>query len=188
MARARRIIKEVAELRLLADPIKLRIFEALRDAPASPHELALRFGKKPTALYHHFARLTAARLIEVATERQRRGVVERLYRPAARQLVVDHALARRGQASRSVRAVLAAASAILQVTGEDLRAAVVDPSQPLADRSRSEIGTIVVHVTPANARRLMRRLRALIVDANRVDGSGKERVRLTLALVPVAAV
>ena len=76
-------------LRLLADPLKLRIAEALREAPASPHELARRFGLKPTALYHHFARLAAAGLVEVAARRRRRGAIERLYRLSARQIDVD---------------------------------------------------------------------------------------------------
>src|SRR5262245_37354649 len=84
--RRKHIVREAAVLRLLADPLKLRIAEALRDAPAPPHEPARRFGLKPTALYHHFARLAAAGLVEVAARRRRRGAVERLYRLTARQL------------------------------------------------------------------------------------------------------
>jgi len=83
------VVRRVEDLRLLANPTKLRIFEALRDAPSSPLQLARRFGQKPTALYHHFARLEKAGLIEVAETRQRRGAVERLYRPAVSRVVVD---------------------------------------------------------------------------------------------------
>jgi DNA-binding transcriptional ArsR family regulator len=180
--RKRRVIREVAVLELLADPTRLRIYEALRDAPASPHQLAVKFGKKPTALYHHFARLAKAKLIEVAQRRQRRGVVERLYRPAAAQLVVSRALLR----GAGVATVLAAARAILQVTADDLRAASLHPSRPLADRERSEIATILVRTTPARARQLVRKLRALIETAMRFDGAGTTRVRLTLACAPLA--
>jgi DNA-binding transcriptional ArsR family regulator len=183
--RARRVIRKVAVLRLLADPVKLRIYEALRDAPASPHALALRFGLKPTALYHHFAQLAGAKLIHVAARRQRRGVVERQYRPSAKQLVVDRQLLRAAPTSGSVAAVLAAASAILQVTADDIRTAAADPSRPLADRERSEVAMVVVRTTPARARQLMRRLRVLLDTAMRFDGTGRTRVRLTLALVPV---
>src|SRR5262249_19263364 len=140
MAIRRKRIVRGAVLRLLADPLKLRIAEALRDAPASPHELARRFGLKPTALYHHFARLAAAGLVEVAARRRRRGAVERLYRLTARQLVVD----RRLVGTRTVSTVLAVASAILQVTGDDVHTGALDPSRPLADRQRSELATIVV--------------------------------------------
>jgi DNA-binding transcriptional ArsR family regulator len=185
--RARRVIRSAGVLRLLVDPVKLRIYEALRDAPASPHELALRFGLKPTALYHHFAQLARAKLIHVAVRRQRRGVIERQYAPVANQLVVDRQLLRAAHTSRSVAAVLAAASAILDITGDDIRAAAADRSRPLADRSRSEIAMVLVRTTPARARQLMRKLRALLDHALRYDGSGDTRVRLTLALVPVSA-
>ena len=183
--RTRRVIRSVGVLRLLADPVKLRIYEALRDGPASPHELALRFGRKPTALYHHFAQLARAKLIHVAVRRRRRGVIERQYAPSAKQLVVDRQLLRAARTSRSVAAVLAAASAILQVTAEDIRAAAADPSRPLSNRDRSEVAMVLVRTTERRARELMRRLRALLDTATRFDGTGPTRVRLTLALVPV---
>ncbi|HEV7558982.1 MAG TPA: winged helix-turn-helix domain-containing protein [Kofleriaceae bacterium] len=183
--RSRKIINSIAVLRLLADPVKLRIYEALLAAPTSPHGLALRFGLKPTALYHHFDKLGAAKLIEVAERRQRRGVTERLYRPTAKQLVVDRRLLRTTRGSRSVKAVLAVASAILQVTAEDIRAAAAGPTRPLADRDRSEVAMVLVRTTPARARQLMRKLRALLGTATRFNGSGRTAVRLTLALVPV---
>lgn len=178
------MIRESATLRLLGDPKKLRIYEALRDAPASPFELAIRFGLKPTALYHHFARLAEAKLIEVAARRRRRGAIECLYRPTARQLVVDRRLVRAHPGSRTVAAVLDAASSILQLTGEDIRSASLDASRPLADRSRSELATIVVRTTPRRARLLMTGLRRLLATAARHDGTGTTRVRLTLAMVP----
>ena len=45
MSARRTPVADVARLRLLADPLKLRIYEALRDTPSSPHELAARFGR-----------------------------------------------------------------------------------------------------------------------------------------------
>lgn len=181
----RHTLRDAAQLRLLADVKKFRIVEALRDAPASPHELARRFGTKPTALYHHFARLAAAGLIEPAERRQRRGVVEVRYRPIARQLVADRALLRDSSRSRSVAAVLAAASTIVDITVADVRAAAQDPSRPLADRGRSELATVAARVSRRAARELMRRVRELLEAATRLDGSGTEQVRLTLAIVPM---
>jgi DNA-binding transcriptional ArsR family regulator len=180
-----RVIRRPAELRLLSDPRKWRIFEALHDAPASPRELARRFSEKPTALYHHFARLERAGLIAVVETRQRRGVVERLYQPVPRALIVDRAMARKSGTSQSVEAVLAAASTILQVTIEDIEAARLDPSRPLGDAARSEIATIVTSVSAADAKKLVSRLRSLLRLASQLDGSGKNRLRLTMAAIPV---
>lgn len=187
MSARRRTIRDAAQLRVLADPKKFRIVEALREAPASPHELAKRLGTKPTALYHHFAKLAGAGIIEPAEQRRRRGVIETRYRPVARQLIADRALLRGPSRSRSVAAVLAVASTIVDVTIADVRAAAHDPSRPLADRGRSELATIAARVTPRGARVLLRQLRALFEAAARLDGSGTQQVRLTLALVPVRA-
>jgi DNA-binding transcriptional ArsR family regulator len=186
MSARRRTIRDAAQLRLLADTKKFRIVEALRDAPASPHELAKRLGTKPTALYHHVARLAAAGIIEPAERRRRRGVIETRYRPVARQLIVDRALLRGPGRSRSVAAVLAVASTIVDVTIADIRAAAHDRSRPLADRDRSEVATIAARVTPRGARELMRKLRALLEAAARLDRGGTEQVRLTLAIVPIS--
>jgi len=180
-----RLLRRVEDVRVLAHSLRFRIFEALRQGPASPHELALRFGRKPTALYHHFARLERAKLIEVAERRQRRGAIERRYRPTASGFVVDRALARTPHGSRSVEAVLAAASTILQVTIEDLHAATLDSSRPLADATRSELGTLVARLTPARAKKVVSRLRALLADVLRHDGEGDELVRVTIAVLPV---
>ena len=184
---AARAVRRAKDLLLLADSTRLRIFEALREAPASPHQLAKQFGQKPTALYYHFGRMEKAGLIEVADTRQRRGTVERLYRPSARQLVVDRALARGPGKSTSVQAVLAAIGTILQVTAEDIERATLDPTRPLADRARSEVATAVVRVTPAQARLLTTRIRSLLALADRYNGRGPLRVRLTLAAIPLAA-
>lgn len=178
-----RLIERVDELRVLADPTRLRIFEALREAPASARGLARRFGLKPTALYRDFARLEKAGLIELAEECKRRGVTERLYQPAAERLRVDRKLAMGKQ--RSVETVLAAMSTILQVTAEDIQAAASDPSRPLADPQRMELGTLVVRTSPAKALQLMRHVRKLIELANACDGTGEQRVRLTLGLIPL---
>lgn len=179
-----RLIDRAAELRVLADQTRLRIFEALREAPASARGLARRFDLKPTALYRDFARLEKAGLIELAEECKRRGATERLYQPTARRLRVERKLATGKR--RSVEAVLAATSTILQVTAEDIQTAASDPSRPLADPQRLELGTLVTRVSPARARQLMRHMRKLFQLANELDGTGEQRVRLTLGLVPLS--
>jgi uncharacterized protein YjeT (DUF2065 family) len=62
---------------------------------------------------------------------------------------------------------------------------LANPIAALADRDRSELATVVVRVAPRAAHELVRRLRELLEAALRLDGSGTEQVRLTLAVVPV---
>ncbi len=67
----------------LADPLRIRLFEWLAEAPRSARQLADCAGLPADRLYYHLGQLEQAGLIEVAEYRQlARGKVERIYRPA----------------------------------------------------------------------------------------------------------
>ena len=66
---------------LLLHPIRLRIVQALVDAPMTPLELKERLGDVAQAtLYRHINQLADGGLLEVTEERSIRGTVERTYR------------------------------------------------------------------------------------------------------------
>lgn len=68
----------------LADPLRVRIVEALWVTPRSARELAENLGLPADRLYYHLGQLEHAKLIEVAEYRRlARGKVERVYAPAA---------------------------------------------------------------------------------------------------------
>jgi DNA-binding transcriptional ArsR family regulator len=67
----------------LADPLRLRIVEALWETPRSARELAECVGLPADRLYYHLGQLEQAKLIEVAEYRRLSGgKVERVYAPA----------------------------------------------------------------------------------------------------------
>lgn len=67
----------------LADPLRIRLLEALWEMPQSVRELAERAGTPADRLYYHLGQLERAGLIEVAEYRPlARGKVERVYAPA----------------------------------------------------------------------------------------------------------
>jgi DNA-binding transcriptional ArsR family regulator len=68
--------------RALADPLRLRLLEALWGRPQTAKELAEMAGQSPDRLYYHLAQLEQAGLIEIAEYRPLPGgKVERVYRP-----------------------------------------------------------------------------------------------------------
>jgi DNA-binding transcriptional ArsR family regulator len=68
--------------RALADPLRIRLLEALWGRPQSAKELAEWAGIPPDRLYYHLAQLEQAGLIEIAEYRPLPGgKVERVYRP-----------------------------------------------------------------------------------------------------------
>ncbi len=67
----------------LADPLRIRLWEWLAEAPRSARQLADCAGLPADRLYYHLGQLEQAGLIEVAEYRRlARGKVERIYAPA----------------------------------------------------------------------------------------------------------
>ena len=67
----------------LADPLRIRLWEWLAEAPRSARQLAGCAGLPADRLYYHLGQLEQAGLIEVAGYRRlARGKVERIYAPA----------------------------------------------------------------------------------------------------------
>jgi DNA-binding transcriptional ArsR family regulator len=67
----------------LADPLRIRLVEALWESPRSARELADWLGVPADRLYYHLGQLERAGLIRVAEYQPRaRGKVERVYAPA----------------------------------------------------------------------------------------------------------
>lgn len=67
----------------LADPLRIRLLEALWETPQSARELADRADLPADRLYYHLGQLERAGLIEIAEYRAlARGKVERVYAPA----------------------------------------------------------------------------------------------------------
>ncbi|MFD4989150.1 ArsR/SmtB family transcription factor [Streptomyces sp. NPDC058374] len=67
----------------LADPLRIRLLEALWETPQSARELADRADLPADRLYYHLGQLEQSGLIEIADYRPlARGKVERVYAPA----------------------------------------------------------------------------------------------------------
>lgn len=66
----------------LADPLRIRLLEALWETPQSARELGERQALPADRLYYHLKQLEAAGLVEIAEYRPlARGKVERVYAP-----------------------------------------------------------------------------------------------------------
>src|SRR5215510_15903501 len=74
----------VAELRALAHPLRLRMLELFAEAPRTTKQVADLLGEPPTRLYHHVAALERAGLLRLRETRKNRGTVEKWYEAIAR--------------------------------------------------------------------------------------------------------
>ena len=76
-------IRDVEQLRAVADPLRQRILGAFLHEPRTTKQVAGLLGQPPTRLYHHVDILERAGLIELVETRQKRGTTEKYYRAIA---------------------------------------------------------------------------------------------------------
>lgn len=88
------LIGDLETLRLLTQPLRLRLLETLRTgaAPMTVKELAAALGMPPTRLYHHVNLLEERGLIRVAGTRLVSGITEKRYAASAARVGVDRSL------------------------------------------------------------------------------------------------
>ncbi len=82
-------IQDLGQLKALADPLRVRILEALVERPRTTKQVADRLGEKPTKLYHHVEALDKVGLIELHSTRPNRGTLEKYFRAVARSFRAD---------------------------------------------------------------------------------------------------
>jgi DNA-binding transcriptional ArsR family regulator len=88
------LIDDLETLRLMTQPLRLRLLEALRTSPEplAVKELAAALGVPQTRLYHHVNLLEERGLIRVARTRLVSGIVEKRYAVTAARIGVDRTL------------------------------------------------------------------------------------------------
>jgi len=105
-------IKDIAQVRLLADPLKLQLLQAFAEKARTTKDVANELGESITKLYRHVDALYDAGLLEISEERQKRGTIERTFRAIAERFEADPALFTDGESedgSGAAREILRAA-------------------------------------------------------------------------------
>jgi len=83
------VITRLEQLKAMADPLRVRIVEAVTHRDLTVAELAKKVGQPVGRLYHHVDLLLEAGLIVVTRRIKKRGTEERRFRAVARDIVVD---------------------------------------------------------------------------------------------------
>lgn len=152
-------VSDLEQLRLLADPLKLRIIQAFAGGPRTTGQVAESLGENLTRLYRHVDALHAAGLIEVTEEKKKRGTVERSYQAVARRFEADHALFAADDTGRdAIRDLLRAGEEEML----DALAAASADEEPLVLRLRMQ-------GSPERIRSLRRALEEWLASAQEAD-------------------
>jgi DNA-binding transcriptional ArsR family regulator len=185
---APRLTATVAELRALAHPLRMRIFELFAEAPRTTKRVADLLGEPPTRLYHHVAALERAGLLKLRETRKNRGTIEKWYETSARKLGVS--ASRTNLAPREASAFRALATTVLDQARSEVASGFVSHHEepPLVVR-------IVLGAEPERMPEFRRRVieyfgmlqREFADEDDTAEGAeGHDRWSLTLAYAPVS--
>ncbi len=156
-------ITGLAALKVSADPLRLRLVDALRRAPATVKELADALDVSPKSLYYHIGLLERHGLIRVVATRLVSGITEKRYRATA-YLFIFEDLAPVG-AAPGARDGLAAIESILDITRAEVHRSVTDGTLDLWDAAAPERALhndwTLLRLSPVRVAELAARLRAL---------------------------
>jgi DNA-binding transcriptional ArsR family regulator len=161
------VIDDVEVLRIVADPLRLRMLELLRREPATAKQLAQALNVPLKKLYYHINLLEEHKLIRVTGTNIVSGIIEKQYQVTAYRLSVARSLlAASSTAPTAVEGIETLLSFLLGHTESEirksLRAGLIDPSQTDLDKGGLVLGRVWMHLTPQQASELKERIHAVI--------------------------
>lgn len=176
-----RIIADLETLKVVADPLRLRILEELRGEPRTVKQVAERVGHVPTRLYYHFRTLEEHDLIRVVDTRIVSGIIEKQYQTAAARLTVDRGLLAPGAGSVEIDEGLEVLlSVILDEARTEIRRAVRAGMISLAPESDHEralvLGRRWMRLTPERMTEFIKRLGQLQLEYEQDPDTGDDAI------------
>ncbi len=186
-----KLIRNLETLRVLTDPLRMRILAALEKEPRTVKEVARLLDIPPTRLYYHVNLMEKRGILRVVETRVVSGIIEKRYWVTARRFDVDRSLfavtspdAPEGWALILTQLVDTLREEVMRLVedGTAGRAVQGTPEAPVMRLSRS-----VARLTPEQAQEFRQRAIALMEDfdaQNQASPDLQEYV-LFLALYPV---
>jgi len=83
------MVNDLETLRVLSDPLRLQILEALDNEPQTANQVAKKLGLPVSRLYYHLNQLESIDLIEVVETRIVNNMIEKLYWLTAEEIDID---------------------------------------------------------------------------------------------------
>lgn len=182
-------LTELEQVRVLADPLRLRIVEKLCDDELTTKQVAETLGEKPTKLYHHVEALEKIGLIRQTRTKRNRGTLERYYIAVARRFKADAGLFAGDTAPPGAEPLQSVVSTIVETTARELGDLAAHADVP--DAEKGLLSFLYLEADQSAIDRIQRRLQKLLKDIAALDGNKKDptqrKYRMTLAFYPLDA-
>jgi DNA-binding transcriptional ArsR family regulator len=183
-----RTLTTVAELKALADPLRLAILVALtRGATVklpilSVKELAAELGEPKTKLYRHIKQLEAAGLIRVAATRVVSGILEQRYQACQGDLSISAGVVHDPAAASEANAAVAAALDRYRTRYLAHLATLPASGPPEPPERRSMLLMTTKKVSPARAKAVRDRLKEVVAELDQSADDSPDAVSLEVLI------
>jgi len=187
------MIKDAATLKVMADPLRAQIFEALVAEPLTVKRVAEKLGLAPGKLYYHFNLLQRSGLIHVSATRKVANMVESVYQASADELQVDCCLLK-SITDEGKDSLLTLAVGQLDTTREDLLRSLQARFQQIEEGAPQHPRLVNVrrevrHIPDERAKEFCTRLSSLVEEFCTaevpVSTPGSMPYAMTVALYPI---
>lgn len=188
-AREEMVLTELEQIRVLADPLRIRILEELCEERTTK-QVAERLGEKPTKLYHHVEALERIGVVALTRTRPNRGTMEKYYQAVARTFRAELS-AGAGAAGEESRAYGGVVRTIFDTTSAELARLVEEGAGPMLEEGL--LSFIEIRADEEEIAKIRQRFADALesltaraeVGAGPGAGAGLSRYRLTLAFYPL---
>lgn len=184
-------INELEALKIMSDPLRLRLVDPLRQAPATVKQLAAVLELAPRSLYYHINLLERHGLIRVVATRLVSGIQEKTYRATAYLFVYQDLspASEPGDADQAREVVLFSFfSATVEEIRDSIRAGRIDLGQDTPAERALCSSWGLLRLTPDQAASLSARIAALLEEYPRYQGTvepdGSQVYRFLYTLFP----
>lgn len=179
-------IHDLDALRIMADPLRARLVDILRQRATTAKDMAALLETSPKSLYYHLGRLERHGLIRVVETRLISGITEKRYRATAYLFIYDNLEARKGDTP--LQGLSVAASSYFSITNEELRESIregyVLPDGPGVSEERTlQSDWALLQLRPDEAAELGRRLHELLQEYCRAGAVPPDEERSTYRLL-----
>ena len=171
------ILRDLAQIKALADPLRQRLLRAFAGTPQTTKQIARSLGEKPTKLYHHVDTLAGAGLLKLIETRQKRGTTERYYQAAAKQFSVHRNIFRHLSAATPASEKIAP-DALFENAFTSALSDIRDSVAEAATEARSALLQGRICATPAEAAALRKKIQRLL--ENQAGGKRTRRKKKEL--------
>lgn len=188
-------ITDLETLKVIADPLRLRIRELMSE-PCTVKQIAAALGMPATKLYYHVNLLEKHGLIVMVDTRIVSGIIEKQYQAAARELRVSGNLLSSSREATDAGLDFALNTLVEDVKNdlrESLRAGCIDLDEKEGEHHGLALASHGLFLTEAQAADFYRRLREIMdeqVDLSRRQrqerNAAAERYRALLVIFPSA--